>query len=139
MFVIKPKKTPADIAAVARAKLAAEYALYPKLVTKRKLGFAAAAVFATPFEEIVSKSCAQTVYVPRCAIALLARERLKLSYPEIGRFMKRDHSTIMHACERGRRLLAEEADFAARCAEIETLLWPSNEGEPLSRSGEGQG
>jgi chromosomal replication initiation ATPase DnaA len=122
MFVA-PKTSREKIAAAAREKLAAQYTLHPNRVTKRKLGFATAAIFATPFEAIAGKRRTETLQKPRRAFALIARDRLGQSYSEIARFLNRDHATVMHAYDRARRLRIDDPDFAAKCDAIESLLW----------------
>lgn len=42
---------------------------------------------------------AQSLFKPR-ARAMLAMYREGYSYPQIGTFFNRDHSTVMHACDR---------------------------------------
>jgi len=150
-------KTPAALAASAREKLAAARreklvagaqsrlaaarASLPNRVTKQMLGCAAEAAFAVPLEDIAGPRRFTALQPPRRAIALLAHERLKRSFADIGHFLGgRDHSTIAHARDQAKRLLAEDPGFAARCAAIEAMLWGSDAKEPLSRvAGEGQG
>ncbi|MFZ1109891.1 MAG: helix-turn-helix domain-containing protein [Rhodomicrobium sp.] len=110
--------------AFARAKLAAAHKVHPGHVTKQMVVFAAEATFAVPYAEIASRRRDQCVQAPRRAITLIAHDRLCRSFSDIGRFLDRDHSTIMHAYSQAARRLADDPDFAARCAEIESLLWP---------------
>lgn len=49
----------------------------------------------------------------RSLAALLLREHSGLSYPQIGRLLKRHHTTIMYGVERVRRLIDSGATLAA--------------------------
>ena len=52
---------------------------------------------------------------PRQAFMLMAREKSGACYQRIGRALGgRDHTTIMHGCERALEFLTHDADFAAR-------------------------
>ena len=121
--MVKPSR--AAIAAAARKKLAAaREGLPPGRVTLRMLGFAAEAAFAVPIEDILGPRRMKPLQPPRRAIVLFGRERLRRSYPEIGRYLNRDNKTAIHARKQCERNLAEDPDFAARCAAVEALLWP---------------
>lgn len=48
------------------------------------------------YEDIVSRTRRQDVSDARCVFARFSREKLKLTYAEIGKFIERDHSTILH-------------------------------------------
>ncbi len=57
--------------------------------------------YALPLKELIGSSRARTSARPRQLAMLLARELTDKSYPEIGKtFGGRDHSTVMHACEK---------------------------------------
>lgn len=54
-----------------------------------------AEMFKVTPQDIVGKARHRILIDARCAVALILRER-GLSYPQIGRFMDRDHSTVIH-------------------------------------------
>ncbi len=59
-----------------------------------------------------SKSRKASVTLPRQIAMHLAKALTRHSYPEIGKvFGGRDHSTVIHACEKISRLYEEDADF----------------------------
>lgn len=64
-----------------------------------------AAFFKMTFEDIVGKDRNRLFIDARCVVALIMRER-GLSYPQIGRFMKRDHSTIINLIEKADERIA---------------------------------
>lgn len=54
----------------------------------------------------------------RNAACLLFLERNGVSYPDIGRFFKRDHTTVMHGIAVARRERAENPDYARAYAAL---------------------
>ena len=62
--------------------------------------------------ELNGKKLNRGIARPRRIAMALSRELTQNSYPEIGQaFDGRDHSTVIHACERVRELCAEEPQF----------------------------
>lgn len=59
---------------------------------------------------------------PRLAFYLLADEFSEQSLPTIGRFICRDHTTVMHGVKRGRQVLADDPDFAARYEKARKII-----------------
>ena len=57
---------------------------------------AVCAVYELPRATVLSKSRGLRIYEARATIFTMVRKRLGWSYPEIGRYFGRDHSTIMH-------------------------------------------
>lgn len=69
--------------------------------------------FQVPVDKMRSRLRAKNVLLARQVAMYLLREDLRLSYPQIGRFFGgKDHSTVMHACEK--IALAYEEDEALR-------------------------
>lgn len=54
-------------------------------------------------------------YIQPCrrAIMIAMRER-GASFPQIGRWMNRDHSSVIHAIRNGRWLMEKDRDYAAK-------------------------
>lgn len=52
----------------------------------------------------------RTIALARNLVMYFARQHTRLSYPEIGRFMGKDHTTVLHACRRIQSLLAADAE-----------------------------
>ena len=62
--------------------------------------------------ELNGKKLNRGIARPRRIAMALSRELTQNSYPEIGQaFDGRDHSTVIHACERVRELRTEEPPF----------------------------
>ena len=82
---------------------------------KRKV----AAHFGIPISDLESASRKRAVVRPRQMAMLVARDLTGRSYPEIARrFGSRDHTTVIHGCEKIRRLSEADPEVAA---EIEAL------------------
>lgn len=82
---------------------------------KRKV----AAHFGIPISDLESASRKRAVVRPRQMAMLVARDLTGRSYPEIARrFGSRDHTTVIHGCEKIRRLSESDPGVAA---EIEAL------------------
>src|SRR5699024_10797747 len=72
-------------------------------------------VFGVEGAEIVGRSRARPALRARQAAALIARERLDLSLPEIGaKLGGRDHSTVHNALRKAEELALSDPDFSAR-------------------------
>lgn len=68
---------------------------------------------------IVNQNRRPSVSQARFIAIVLCRDIKAMSYPDIGmRFGGRDHSTIMYAEKRGREIIANDPDLAARVSKI---------------------
>ena len=116
----------ARAAAAARMaeRLAQEVALFP-LVTQRRVLLAVAAEFGLDVDRLVGPRRFEELTQSRCAFALIARRRLRASFPRIGRTLRRDHSCASGAWEKASALESTDPAFAARVARIEAQIWPS--------------
>lgn len=75
-------------------------------------------------KDLIGKKRARNIARPRQMAMALVRELTQDSFPEIGQvFGGRDHTTVMHACEKIRELRAEESsvekDYQALLATLE--------------------
>jgi len=78
-----------------------------------------ARLFGVTKTEILSKGRSKTVARARNAVALVARECLKSSFPELGRYMgSRDHTTLMSSVGSARALMQEDSHFRQRVEEL---------------------
>ncbi|MFK7991050.1 MAG: chromosomal replication initiator protein DnaA [Sandaracinaceae bacterium] len=67
--------------------------------------------------DLKSRRRHRAISFPRMVAMYVSRQRLKLSYPELGdRFGGKDHTTVMSACKKINRLLNEEDDADVRTA-----------------------
>lgn len=70
--------------------------------------------FGMRVEEMRAKRRTKGVAFPRQVAMYLSRELTDASLPHIGdEFGGRDHTTVMHACERVKEALAQDAHLAA--------------------------
>lgn len=68
-----------------------------------------------------TKGC-KNVYRPRMLAMYLAREFTGQSYPKIGRWFNRDHTTAMNACRRIREISAKDSSLKAHIEELSLVL-----------------
>ncbi|HET6948541.1 MAG TPA: chromosomal replication initiator protein DnaA [bacterium] len=79
--------------------------------------------FGIRVEEMRAKRRTKGVAFPRQVAMYLARELTDASLPRIGEeFGGRDHTTVMHACERVKEALAQDPQFAARLKKLVDML-----------------
>jgi chromosomal replication initiator protein len=75
----------------------------------------------------------RTISLARMVAMVLARQHTQMSFPEIGRFMGKNHSSVILACKRMEKLLAEGGEVkwntpgGTRCMPAATLLDLLNE------------
>ncbi|MEO6536422.1 MAG: chromosomal replication initiator protein DnaA [Candidatus Paceibacterota bacterium] len=74
-------------------------------------------------ESIYEKTRRREVVRPRQVIMYILREDFSVSYPTIGNKLGgRDHTTVIHSCEKVKREVAEDAELAKEISDIRTLL-----------------
>ena len=79
--------------------------------------------FGIRIEEMRAKRRTKGVAFPRQVAMYLARELTDASLPRIGEeFGGRDHTTVMHACERVKEAIAQDPQFAARLKKLVDTL-----------------
>jgi len=59
-------------------------------------------------DQLKGKRRTNSVALPRQIAMYLMRRQTTLSLSEIGRFFDRDHTTVIHACSKIERLMAED-------------------------------
>ena len=72
-------------------------------IKMKELLIVVAAHYDVPPSEIIGRSKRARYTKPRQAFCWLCRLKLEKTYPEIGRFLKRDHTTIIHAVRKCRQ------------------------------------
>ena len=77
-----------------------------------------AAAFGVSEKELLSKSRLRRVMVPRQVAMYLAREVARLSLPRIGAFFGRDHTTVLHSCQKTESDMAADATFNGRVRQL---------------------
>jgi len=84
---------------------------------------AVADYFGVAVEDLLSKRRTRSVTVPRQVAMYLARELTDASLPRIGyEFGGRDHTTVIHACEKIRAEMEMDPSLARAIQEIKTLV-----------------
>ncbi|MFA5942327.1 MAG: chromosomal replication initiator protein DnaA [Candidatus Paceibacterota bacterium] len=74
-------------------------------------------------ESIYEKTRRREVVRPRQVIMYLLREDFNISYPAIGtKLGGRDHTTVIHSCEKVKREIVVDSDLATEIQNIRTLL-----------------
>lgn len=87
-----------------------------------------AAFYEIPSDLLRARTRSQAVVLPRQVAMYLARKLTMRSFPEIGRaFGGRDHSTVVHACDKIEHMLATCPDFAAKVKTISETLEAGHE------------
>lgn len=86
----------------------------PRIVTIQAIQTAVAEFFRIRPEEMRAKRRTKDLAFPRQVAMYLARELTDASLPRIGEeFGGRDHTTVIHACQRVREILRNDAHLAA--------------------------
>lgn len=83
---------------------------------------AVAIAFHVTLGELLGEKRSNRLSAARFAASRLISMNLKMSTAQIGRTLKRDHTTIMHALVRARGLLDHDADWTARYRAAEHLF-----------------
>lgn len=74
-------------------------------------------------ESIYEKTRRREVVRPRQVIMYILREDFNVSYPTIGsKLGGRDHTTVIHSCEKVKREVTEDADLAKEIQDVRGLL-----------------
>lgn len=74
-------------------------------------------------ESIYEKTRRREVVRPRQVIMYILREDFSVSYPTIGsKLGGRDHTTVIHSCEKVKREVASDPELAKEIQDIRTLL-----------------
>ena len=74
-------------------------------------------------ESIYEKTRRREVVRPRQVIMYILREDFSVSYPTIGsKLGGRDHTTVIHSCEKVKREIIEDMELAKEIQDIRTLL-----------------
>ena len=80
-------------------------------MTIAQIAAAASDIFGVPVRVLMGKAQDKSTRLPRFAVYWVARNHLGYSYPQIGRIMDRDHSTVVHGVARAEALRATNDDF----------------------------
>lgn len=95
----------------------------PKVVTILDIQKTVGAEYNVKLEDFKARKRTQSVAFPRQIAMYLSREMTDFSLPKIGEeFGGRDHTTVIHACDKISRLLDEDPEFRGKVDEIRDSL-----------------
>jgi chromosomal replication initiator protein len=115
------KGSPPDIAEVRQSLRS--FARPSKTVSVKHVVSKIAEFYGIEEESIYEKTRRREVVRPRQVIMYILREDFSVSYPTIGNKLGgRDHTTVIHSCEKVKREVAEDAELAKEIQDIRTLL-----------------
>lgn len=81
-------------------------------------------IFGVPVEKIMSRDRTKDVALTRQVIMYLMREEANASLPQIGQAMGgRDHSTVIHACEKVASLLQTDNQFRSQVFRAKDMIF----------------
>lgn len=75
--------------------------------------------FGLTIEELNSRRRTQNIVFPRQIAMYLCRKLMDISLPDAGKFFKRDHSTVIHSCEKIAAELEYDENLQITIAELE--------------------
>ena len=90
----------------------------------RDIEAAVCARFGLTVEQLRGPGRVRGIARPRQIIMYLAREMTVLSYPRIGAYFHRDHTTVLWGERRIRQLMVEKPKLAAYVRECRALVMP---------------
>lgn len=96
---------------MANAALADQFARTGSAITLGDIEAAVGAFFGLTAADLHSSRRTRTVSVARMVTMFLARRHTTMSFPEIGRFMGKNHSSVVLAAQRMEALITGEADL----------------------------
>ncbi len=115
------KGTPPDLAEVRQSLRS--FSRPSKTVSVKHVVSKVAEFYGIEEESIYEKTRRREVVRPRQVIMYILREDFSVSYPTIGNKLGgRDHTTVIHSCEKVKREIAEDAELAKEIQDIRTLL-----------------
>ena len=62
-------------------------------------------------DQLIGRNATRLYFRPRQVAMYLTREMTSLSFPQIGRFYQRDHTTVMWACRKIKAQMARDGDI----------------------------
>ncbi|MEJ0053715.1 MAG: chromosomal replication initiator protein DnaA [bacterium] len=115
------KGVPPDIAEIRQSLRS--FARPSKTVSVKHIVSKVAEFYGIGEESIYEKTRRREVVRPRQVIMYLLREDFSISYPTIGsKLGGRDHTTVIHSCEKVKREIIDNSDLAKEIQDIRTML-----------------
>ncbi len=85
---------------------------------------AVAEFYGVRVDDLRSHGRNKTIVLPRQVAMYLCREIVKASLPDIGEGFGKDHTTVIHACEKVKRKIAAEEPFRKQVEDLTNRLAP---------------
>ena len=114
-------KRPIDVALCEEALKEVFEQKAPRRVDENVVMSAVSDYYGVTPEDLKSSRRNREITVPRQVAMYLCRQKLGLSYPELGRaFGGKDHSTVIHAIKKIKKLLVSDKDVQRLVTQLET-------------------
>jgi chromosomal replication initiator protein len=115
------KGVPPDLAEIRQSLRS--FARPQKTVSVKHVVSKVAEFYGIDEESIYEKTRRREVVRPRQVIMYILREDFSVSYPTIGsKLGGRDHTTVIHSCEKVKREIVDDTELAKEIQDIRTLL-----------------
>ena len=121
LLIYKSEPITIDLAEV-KDTLKARIADRVKVVTMTDVIVAGAEAFGLTTEDVLGRAQPQRIVRSRHAIVYCAREKLRESFPRIGKALGRDHTTVMSSHRRAQALIERDKAFQDGVARIYEAL-----------------
>ncbi len=92
-----------------------------------KIAEVSARIYGVKVKELYEHTRRAPVVVPRQIAMYLLRTELGLSFPSIGQQFNRDHTTVMHACNKTKEMIEKNTRIKNRVERIKKLIVSSDE------------
>ena len=94
-----------------------------KYITIDEITKAVCQFYKVKYEDLMSKKKTKSIAFPRQIAMYLCRELTENTYPHIGTaFNGRDHSTVMHACDKVTKAMEKDKNFRTMIEQLKTRI-----------------
>ncbi len=107
---------------LAREVLANVIDVEGKIITVKSIQKTIADKYGTTVKKLKSKDNSHAVAMPRHIAMYLSRELTNQSFPDIGKKFGKDHSSVVYACNKVKKLTEERSDFKKEINNLIELL-----------------
>ncbi len=94
----------------------------PKRITCELIQQAVAEYYGVSVQDIVGQKRKREIALPRQVAIYLTREMTEMSLPRIGDAFKRDHSTIMHSCDKIAEMVKTTSEMASTIDDLKKSI-----------------
>lgn len=90
----------------------------PRLRAIEEVIYAVAEVYGVAPTELIGRARTKTITEARICVYAVARRCTRMSYPEIGSALNRDHTTVINGCASAKQKSARDPYFAGVVEEL---------------------